>query len=201
MRFEPFKAVDFLKFLALVVGLYLLHTFLTQSYPIDHLKYQLRLFDPLYLAFAVFVLAALFTPAFVRLYRERRLWLVLIEPFEAIDDPFIDIDISSEMYGSVQLSSTHTIKHVATYASRHGVIVRKAAYPRFFPTFRIPWSMISNVYFVAGGKVPAYGKDLLGIARLTLSFAEETVLIVPWRKRFNAFVPDATGLQTEDVST
>ena len=200
MRFEPIRALDILKFLALVLGLYLLHTFLTERYPLDHLKFQLSLFDPLYLAFGAFVLVALFTPTLLRLYRERRLWVVLAEPFEPVEDPFIDLDVKEEMYGPVQLSPTQVIKHVATHVSKHGVIVRKAAYPKLFPTFRIPWSMISNVYFVAGGDVPLYGKDKLGMARITLSFSEETILIVPWRKRFNAFVPDSVGVQIEDVS-
>lgn len=201
MRLEPFRVVDILKWLGFFAGLYLLHTFLTERYPLDSLKYQLRLFDPLYLAFGVFALAALFVPALARLYRERKIWLVLSEPFERVEDPFIDIDLEEEMYGAVQLSPRTAIKHIATHATKGGITVRKAAYPKLFPTFVIPWSVLSNVYFVAGGTNPVQGKDLLGVARITLSFSEETILIIPWRKRFNAFVPDNIGLQVEDVSS
>ena len=104
------------------------------------------------------------------------------------------------MYGAVQLSPVAAIRHVATHVGKHGITIRKAAYPKFFPTFLVPWTMVSNVYFVAGGTNPVQGKDLLGVARITLSFSEETILIVPWRKRFNAFVPDSIGLQVEDLS-
>lgn len=200
MRLEPFRVFDVLKLLGFVAGLYLLHTFVTERYPIDHLRYQLSLFDPLYLAFGVFALVVLFVPTFIRLYRERRIWLVLSEPFERVEDPFVDIDLKEEMYGAVQLSPRTAIKHIATHVTKHGITVRKAAYPKLFPTFLIPWIVVSNVYFVAGGRNPAQGRDPLGIARITLSFSEETILIVPWRKRFSAYVPDSVGLQIEDVS-
>ena len=194
------RVADILKWLGIIAGLYLLRVFLTERDPLESLKYQLSLFDPVYLAFGVFTLVALFTPTLLRLYRERRIWLVLSEPFETVEDPFIDIDLKEEMYGAVQLSPETMIKHIATHVSKQGVTVRKAAYPKLFPTFMIPWSDVSNVYFVAGGTNPVQGKDLLGIARITLSFSEETILIVPWRKRFDAFVPDNIGLQFEDVS-
>lgn len=200
MRLEPFRVVDILKLLGIIAGLYLLRVFVTERYPLESLKYQLSLFDPLYLAFGVFALAVLFVPTFVRLYRERRIWLVLSEPFEPVENPFIDIDLTQEMYGAVQLSPDTAIKHIATHVNRRGITVRKAAYPKFFPTFVIPWSAIINVYFVAGGTNPVQGKDPIGVARITLSFSEETILIIPWRKRFNAFVPENIGLQLEDVS-
>ncbi|MEM9335231.1 MAG: hypothetical protein AAGA33_10300, partial [Pseudomonadota bacterium] len=93
----------------------------------------------------------------------------------------------------------YTIKHAAVFASESGLIVRKAAYPKLFPTFEIAWDQISNIYFVKMYREEAHGTDPRGVARVTLSFAEEFVMVLPWRKRFNRFVPESVGFQRESV--
>ena len=77
--------------------------------------------------------------------------------------------------------------------------MRKAAYPKMFPTFEIGWDQISNIYFVGLEKDSDFGPDPLGIARITLNFAEEFVLVLPWRRQFNQYIPDHIGLQKESL--
>lgn len=197
MRREPASIGMLLKVIAPFAAIWAVYWFLVQREPLQELKYQLGRLDPWYVALAAVFVALLFVPPLLRLIRERRIWMVLKEPFELVRDPFIDIDMHEEAYGPVLLSPSTRIKHVAIAARREDIIVRKAAYPKLFPTFRIGWKDIRNVYFVATDNAEITGKDDVGMARITLSFAEETVLVLPWRRKFNMFIPPSAGLQEE----
>ncbi len=197
MRREPVSIGLLLKIVAPFVAIWVVYWFIGQREPLEELKYQLSRLDPWYVALATVFVSLLFVPPLLRLIRERRIWMVLKEPFQLVRDPFIDIDMHEEAYGHVMLSPDTRIKHVAVAARKDDIIVRKAAYPKLFPTFRIAWKDVRNVYFVAAYNTEVTGKDDVGMARITLSFAEETVLVLPWRRKFNTFIPPSAGLQQE----
>ncbi|MEM6514283.1 MAG: hypothetical protein AAF660_14835 [Pseudomonadota bacterium] len=144
------------------------------------------------------ILAILCWPL-VGLYREYRAWKILCQPFDIDSDPFIDVDLEKEAYGDILFRDGYSISHTAIFASKTGLIVRKAAYPKLFPTFEIRWEQVSNIYFVKMYRDKKHGTDSRGVARVTLSFAEEFVMVLPWRKRFNRHVPDTIGFQRESV--
>lgn len=197
MRREPVSIGTLLKVIAPFAAIGVVYWFLTRREPLEELKYELSRLDPLYVALAGVFVVLLFVPPILRLVRERRIWMVLKEPFELVRDPFIDIDMHEEAYGHVMLSPSTRIKHVAVAARKDDIVVRKAAYPKLFPTFRIAWKDIRNVYFVAAYNSEVTGEDDIGMARITLSFAEETVLVLPWRRNFNSLIPPSAGLQEE----
>ncbi len=199
MRFETLGLLHVLKALALIGAYVLFVLFLEIGFDYSELKYQFGNIDWFTVSFLVApILLLLGIPAW-RLLREYRIWKVLYQPFRLIDDPFIDVDSKEESYGHVVFRNGNTVKRAAIFASKSGVIVRKAAYPRMFPTFEIEWDQISNIYFAEMQKDASFGPDSLGLARVTLDFAEEFVLLLPWRKRFNQFVPERIGLQVESL--
>lgn len=194
MRFETPGLLHVLKALA-IIGAYVL--FWRFGFDLSELTYQFSKIDWVNASFLIMpVLLLLGIPAW-RLLREYRIWKVLYQPFRVIDDPFIDVDLKEESYGHVVLRNGIVVKRAATFASRSGVIVRKAAYPKMFPTFEITWDQISNIYFAELQKNDDFGHDPLGPARVTLNFAEEFVLVLPWRRRFNEYIPDHIGFQSE----
>jgi len=196
MRFESPGLLHFLKGLA-IVGAYVLYFFV--DWDIDELVYQFRRIDWLYATFyAGIPLILIGIPAF-RLLREYKIWRVLYQPFRVIQDPFIDVDLKEESYGDIVLENGYTKKRAAIFVSKNGVIVRKAAYPKLFPTFEISWVQISNIYFAALQANERFGSDPFGVARVTLAFAEELILVLPWRRRFNSYIPDRIGLQKESL--
>ncbi len=144
------------------------------------------------------VLAILSLPLW-GLYREYRAWKVLCQPFEIDSDPFIDLDLEAEALGDIVFRGGFTIRHAAIFVSKTGVIVRKASYPKLFPTFEITWDQISNIYFVKLYRQQKHGTDARGVARVTLNFARDFVLVLPWRKRFNRFVPETIGFERESM--
>jgi hypothetical protein len=195
MRIETPGLLHVLKGLALV-GAYVL--FWRFGFNFSELTYQLSKVNWVSASFFIVpVLLLLSIPAW-RLWREYRIWKVLYQPFHVIDDPFIDVDLKEESIGDAVLANGHTVKQTATFASRSGVVVRKAAYPKMFPTFEITWDQVSNVYF-AEMQDTKFGSDSLGMARVTLNFAEEFVLVLPWRERFNQYLPEHIGLQKETL--
>lgn len=196
MRFEAPGLLHILKALA-IIGAWVL--FWRFGFDIAELRYQFSKIDWVRASFFITpALLLLGIPAW-RLFREYRVWKVLYQPFRVIDDPFIDVDLKEESYGHVVLRNGKLVKRAATFASRSGVIVRKSAYPKMFPTFEIAWDQISNIYFAELQKNDESGPDPLGVARVTLGFAEDFVLVLPWRKRFNEYIPDHIGVQNESL--
>jgi hypothetical protein len=196
MRFESPGLLGFFKAIAPLAGILLLMFLVKMDY--DEIVYRLGRADWLYVAIgAAFFLALLSVPAF-RLFKEYRTWKVLCLPFHIVQDPFIDVDLKEESYGDVFLDGGYRIKRAATFASRGGVIVRKAAYPKLFPTFEIGWDAITHILFIAAGTDCRFGSDPYGVARITLGLAEEFVLVLPWRGDFNTHIPDRIGLRNEN---
>lgn len=197
MRFESPGLLHFLKGLALVAA-YVLFFFVDWDF--DEIVYQLRNVDWLYTSFFGGILLVLIGVPALRLLREYRIWRVLYQPFRLIQDPFIDVDLKEESYGELVVENGNKIKRAAIFVSKNGVIVRKAAYPKLFPTFEITWDQISNIYFAALEANERFGPDPFGVARVTLKFAEEFILVLPWRGRFNSYIPDRIGLQEEPLT-
>ncbi len=196
MRIDTPGYLHFLQGVAILGAWYL---FFWSDWEFDDLVYHWYRIDWLKVSvIAVPVLAVLSWPLF-GLWREYRAWKILCQPFALDPDPFIDLDLEAEAFGDIIFRDGHTIKHTAIYASKSGLIVRKAAYPRLFPTFEIHWDQVSNIYFVRLYRDERHGTDSRGVARVTLNFAEEFVLVLPWRKRFNRFVPESIGFQRESL--
>lgn len=191
----PLGILGFLRIAALLVAPWLLLRLM--DFDLDEFVYQVSRLNWIHVAIGAGVLASLFGIPLYRLFREFKIWKLVQEPFEHLEDPFIDVDITEESYGEMYLAADRRIKDVAIFASDKGLTVRKAAYPKLFPTFRIPWKAISNIYFAGMVKNKQFGKDRLGAARVTLAFAEEFILVLPWRERFNGLVPDRIGFQEE----
>ncbi len=197
MKFEPQGLLGLLKSVLPLFGLWLFFYLMKTDF--EEIAYQIEQTDWLYVALwtgAILILIGV--PAY-RLYLEYRIWTVLRSPFHIIRDPFLDVDMNEDSYGAVVLQNGRVIKHAAINATATGVIVRKAAYPKLFPTFEIRWDQISNIYFAALTPNEKFGSDPFGAARVTLSFAEEFVLVLPWRKGFNADIPDRIGVQYESL--
>lgn len=196
MRFESTGLLHFLKALALI-GAWVLFFYVDYDDLVE-LPYYIGKLDLLFVAFVTGIVVILLSVPATRLLKEYRAWKVLTAPFRIVDDPFIDVDLKEESYGELLLEGGYRIKRVATFASERGVIVRKAAYPKLFPTFEIKWGEVSNVYFVGTAIDERFGSDPFGVARVTLKIAEELILVLPWRKQFNVFLPDGIGLQFEN---
>lgn len=197
MRFETLGLLHVLKVLVLV-GAYVL--FWRFGFDFSELMYQFGQIDWGYASFFIApILLLLGVPAW-RLLREYRIWKTLQKPFRVIDDPFIDVDLKDEAYGHVFLENRNCVKRAATFASKSGVIVRKAAYPKMFPTFEIAWDQISNINFIGQQQDDEFGTDSLGAARVMLDFANEFTLVLPWRSGFNQYIPDHIGLNTEALN-
>ncbi len=173
MRFTPLGILGFLGLIAPFVGLWFLFQLLQLDW--DEFTFRVSRLDWLYVAVGAGVLAILFVPPFFRLYKEYRAWRIIQAPFKVVDDPFIDVDIAEESYGELYLAQASRIKEVAIFVSE------------------------SNIHFAALIKNQRFGADPLGAARVTLGFAEEFVLVLPWRKRFNAFIPARIALQEESL--
>ena len=196
MRIDPPGYLHFLQAIVFIGAWYL---FFWSDWEYDDLVYYWHRMD--WLMFWVIagpVLVILCWPLW-GLLREYRAWKILCQPFHIDKDPFIDLDLEEEAFGDIIFRDGHMIKHAAVFASKSGLIVRKAAYPKLFPTFEISWDQVSNIYFVKMYREEQHGTDPRGVARVTLSFAQEFVLVLPWRKRFNRFVPDSIGFQRESV--
>ena len=200
MRFETPGLLHILKGLALVGAYGAFWFFFRIDWNVDELRYQLSRIDWAYATIFIVPILLLLGATAWRLLREYRIWKILYRPFRIINDPFIDVDLKEESYGAVILKNGNIIKRAATFASRSGIIVRKAAYPKMFPTFEISWDQISNIYFAALDSNEEFGPDPLGIARVTLDFAEEFILVLPWRRQFNKYIPDHIGLQNESLT-
>ncbi len=181
-----------------VIGAYVL--FSRFGFNFSELAYQFSKIDWVYASFLIVPIAFLFSVPTWRLLREYRIWKILHQPFRIIDDPFIDVDLKEESYGHVVLENGNMVKRAATFASRSGVIVRKAAYPKMFPTFEITWDQISNIYFVEGQQYSEFGSDSIGMARVTLNFAEEFILVLPWRGGFKQHIPQHIAYETKNAS-
>ncbi|MEM8817197.1 MAG: hypothetical protein AAGE85_15330 [Pseudomonadota bacterium] len=199
MRREPASLWGLLKAVLPLAGIWVVYWFLGQRDPLAELSDRLSRLDPYYVVFFTLIAGLVLLPPLFRLVRERRIWMVLKQPFAPVENPFIDIDMHEEAYGHVLLGPRVKIKHVAIAAGKDSIVVRKAAYPKLFPTFEIGWKDVSNVYFVATDNSDLTGEDDVGVARITLGFAEETVLVLPWRQRFNALIPASAGFQEESV--
>ena len=197
MKFEPQGLLGFLRATLPLVGLWLFFYLMKTDF--DEIAYQIERADWVYVALWAGVILILFGVPAYRLFVEFRIWKVLRSPFRIIDDPYLDVDMNEDSYGEVVLRNGRLIKHAAINATATGVIVRKAAYPKLFPTFEIDWDQISNIYFAALTPNERFGTDPFGAARVTLSFAEEFVLVLPWRKGFNVHIPDRIGVQCESL--
>ena len=196
MRIDTPGYLHFLQALVLIAAYYVF--FIADWEYADLVYYWYRIDWLMFWIIAVPIVALLSIPAW-RLFREYRAWKVLCQPFRIDHDPFIDVDLEEEAFGDIVFRDGHTIRYTAIFASKSGLIVRKAAYPKLFPTFEIAWDQVSNIYFVKLYRDDKHGTDPRGVARVTLNFAEEFVLVLPWRKRFNRFVPDAIGFQRESL--
>jgi len=197
MRFETLGLLHVLKALALIGAAVLYWRF---GFDFSELIYQFGEIDWVYASFFIAPILLLLGIPASRLLREYRIWKTLCRPFRVIDDPFIDVDLKDESYGHVFLENGNTVKRAATFASRSGVIVRKAAYPKMFPTFEITWDQISNINFVGLHQDDEFGSDSLGAARVTLDFAEEFILVLPWRSGFDQYIPDHIALQKKALN-
>ena len=136
----------------------------------------------------------------LRLLKEYRAWKILSTPFMIDDDPVIDVDLEKEAIGHLFFEGGYPVKQVATFAAESGILVRKAPYPKLFPSFEIDWKDISHIFFASAATDHKFGSDAIGAARISLDFAEDFVLVIPWRGNFNLLVPDRIGFTTQDFS-
>lgn len=159
----------------------------------EELIRTLRSADWLAVAFVLLIATVVILPRAMRSRRMARIWNVFVEPFEKVSYPGNEIDFDREAYGLLLLDPKTKFRGIRAIVDGSGLNLRKAFSNNPLGSFRIPWSMISTICYTETLKDEGSFRDGLGAARITMKFAEELVVIVPWRGNFCRHVGDGIG--------
>jgi hypothetical protein len=131
----------------------------------------------------------------VQVRRQSRIWAMLREPFERAGYQSVEWQELFESFGYLQLNDVVLFKDISVYTTNDGIVIRRPYAQRSFPAFRIPWTAVSIISFLALRSFPEIGKDNHGLARVILNSSKATEFVLPWRGKFTAHIPDSVGFE------